>query len=101
MFSFNKGTIKLKEIDTIEVLSEKNEYGVYLFLEAKLKNGETRGIGGVRLYHEEKPHPKRYVVAVKLPSDKDWSSLKPDELTVNLGVVKATWSRKAKTSASS
>jgi len=29
-FSFNKGTIKLKQIDTIEVLSEKTEYGVIL-----------------------------------------------------------------------
>ena len=101
MFSFVKGTIRLKDIDTIEILTERNEYGIYLFLDAKLKNGKTRQIGGMRLHDEEKIHPKRRVTAVKLPSDKDWSSLKPDELTLNFGVVKATWSKKPKSSVSS
>ena len=101
MFSFNKGTIKLKDIDTIEISTEKNEYGIFLWLDAKLKNGKTRVIGGMRLDDEEKIHPKRRVTAVKLPSDKDWSSLKPDELTLNFGIVKAKWSKKVKTSDSS
>ena len=101
MFTFTRKNIRLKDIDQIEILSERNKHAIYIHLQAKLKNGKTKPIGGFRLFNAEKLHPKEHVVSIGFPSDHDWSFTRPNELTINLGVVKATWTKKAKTSDSS
>lgn len=41
-FSAIKGTLKLKNIDSIEILSERIGNNIYLHLQANLRSGKTR-----------------------------------------------------------
>lgn len=88
-----KGTLKLRELAAIEVLSERLGENIYLHLEVKLRDGRTRQIGGIRLFNEQEPHPRRHLLTFKLPEESAWRSKTPDELTINFGVVKATWKK--------
>ena len=83
-FSVSKGTLKLKDIESIEILSERIDDNIYLHSEVKLKSGKSRQIGGLRLANEMEAHPPKHLVSFKLPNDRTWQSafdkLKPDEL---------------------
>lgn len=80
---------RLKDIEGIVISTEKHDDNIFLFLDISLRKGKTRNIGGLRLWAEKEDHPKRPLFSFKLPTSKEWTSLKLDELTFNVGFVKA------------
>ncbi len=90
-FSFVKGIVKVKDIESIEVITENKEGNLYLLLGIKLRNGKTRLAGGVRAVDSDKVHPQTTRFSFRLPSEKAWKIHKPSELTINLGLASVTW----------
>lgn len=62
-----------------------------------MRNGKKISLFGTQLTNlRGKPEPREQTVSIKFPSEKAWRNfslgkLKPDELTISLGVVSATW----------
>lgn len=91
-FSFSK--VKLKDIESIGISTENMEGNLYVLFDIKLRNGKTKLGGGIRVVDFEKAHSRTTRVSLKLPEASSWEKLKPDELTVNLGILSATWKTK-------
>jgi hypothetical protein len=94
-----KGVIKLKDVESVVMSTERLQDGTQFALMAlKMRDGKLWEVGGVSLKNLPKePYPRKALFSFKLPSDKSWkdafAKLKPDELTLSLSLspVSATW----------
>jgi hypothetical protein len=88
---------KLKDIDSIDISTKKDGERILVVLDITLKDNNKRTIGGLSTINGKEGHPKRPFLSFKLLSNKNWKVFKPDELSLNLGVVRATWRKKFRT----
>jgi hypothetical protein len=97
------GLLKLKDVDRVVVSTERVQDGTpFVLMALKMRDGKVWEIGGTAVNNlPEKPYPRKELFSFKLPEEKAWRVSKPDELTINLGVVKAKWKKDAKSSTSS
>ena len=84
----------MKDMDTIEFITENKERNLHLLLGVRLRNGKLRLGGGVRTVDLDKVHSQTTRFSFKLPTESAWERLKPNELTLKFPPLTAKWNLK-------
>ena len=81
-------------VNNIDISTKKDGERILVVLDITLKDGKKGAIGGSSSVDEREGHLERPRLSFKSLSIKDLKALGPDELSLNLGIVKATWRRR-------
>ncbi len=83
-FTFNRGVVKLKEIESVVASTEYREGELWLMLSLKLRNGKMLFAGGSRLTNlDGHPEPQAQTLFLNLPSGSMWEKLGLGKITVD------------------
>ena len=92
-FSFVKGTVKRKDIESMEFGTENKEGNLFLLMGVRLRDGRLI-VSRVRAVDSDKAHSQTTHFSFKLPFESILERLKPNELTIVVPPVIAKWKLK-------